>query len=392
MRYSLFILFILLGWFGPLTLVAQHATGISYQAIVRTNKGTVTNRAVGVRVSLLQGSPNGNSVYTEIHSPTTDQSAAITLKVGAGSVESGVFSEIDWAQGPYFLKSEIDPEGGTNYTIESMLQLLSVPYALHSSRAGRSPVANKAEGLLIRKTSGSDTLYFGADSIMVVVPGFDSLNPPGFPQGYVQCDPANPTVIDTVMSATGRIWMDRNLGASRVAEGKGDTLAYGGYYQWGRFGDGHQCRNSDTTTILATTPIPNEGNAWDGKFIIEGRRGRSWLENQIGTLWEGVDAVNNPCPEGFRLPTETEWENEVLTWSPPNFDGAFNSPLKLPMPGRRSSINGQIVFPGIDAGYWVSSINGETTGYMYIFSGNALIDPDPNAKPWGRSVRCIKDE
>ena len=100
------------------------------------NNALVVDAPVGVRVSILQGGVNGTAVYMETHTAVTNANGLLTLQVGGGNVQQGVFAEIDWANGLYFLKTETDPNGGTNYSITSTQQPLSVPYALYSREAG----------------------------------------------------------------------------------------------------------------------------------------------------------------------------------------------------------------------------------------------------------------
>ena len=117
---------------------AQAPQKFSYQAVVRNESNTLVRGTVGVRVSILQGGVNGPVVYQETHTTTTNINGLMTLEIGGGAVLSGDFASIDWADGPYFLKTETDPNGGTNYTIEGTQQLLSVPYALYAGSAANS--------------------------------------------------------------------------------------------------------------------------------------------------------------------------------------------------------------------------------------------------------------
>ena len=112
---------------------------ISYQAVVRNaSNALVVNQSVGIKVSILQSSVTGTAVYTETQTPTSNANGLISLQIGGGSVVSGTMSGIDWANGPYFIKTEVDPTGGTNYTITGTSQLLSVPYALYAKTSGSS--------------------------------------------------------------------------------------------------------------------------------------------------------------------------------------------------------------------------------------------------------------
>jgi uncharacterized protein (TIGR02145 family) len=117
---------------------AQAPQKMSYQCVVRNSSGTlVTNQSVGIKISILQGSTSGNVVYQETYNPNpqTNANGLVTVEIGGGVPLSGTFSTIDWASGTYFLKTETDPTGGTNYTISGTSQLLSVPYALHAKTA-----------------------------------------------------------------------------------------------------------------------------------------------------------------------------------------------------------------------------------------------------------------
>lgn len=115
---------------------AQSPEKMSYQAVIRnSSEALVTNTTVGMQISILQGSATGTAVYVETQTPTTNANGLVSIEIGAGTVVSGTFASIDWANGPYFIKTETDPTGGTTYTITGTSQLLSVPYALHAKTA-----------------------------------------------------------------------------------------------------------------------------------------------------------------------------------------------------------------------------------------------------------------
>lgn len=130
---------------------AQPPGKISYQAIVRNSSNQlVTSQNVGVRINILQGSAEGSSVYTETHTRPTNANGLVSLEIGGGAVVSGSFNAIDWSTGPYFIKTEIDPAGGTNYSITGTSQLVSVPYALYAKAAGNidyNSVTNKPDAI-----------------------------------------------------------------------------------------------------------------------------------------------------------------------------------------------------------------------------------------------------
>jgi hypothetical protein len=117
--------------------LAQSPEKMSYQAVIR-NSGNqlVVNSTIGMRISILQSSVSGSSVYVETQKPKSNTNGLVTIEIGDGSVVSGTFASIDWSKGPYFIKTETDPTGGTNYTISGTSQLLSVPFALYAKTAG----------------------------------------------------------------------------------------------------------------------------------------------------------------------------------------------------------------------------------------------------------------
>ncbi|WP_165779118.1 LamG-like jellyroll fold domain-containing protein [Rhodohalobacter barkolensis] len=192
-------------------------------------------------------------------------------------------------------------------------------------------------------------------------------------------------IVDVYNPATGQTWMDRNLGASRAATSMDDEEAYGDLYQWGRAADGHEKRDSDTTYTLSNTYTPGHGN-----FILNfDNKPDDWHSPQNDNLWHGVDGINNPCPNGYRLPTEAEWEAERQSWSSNNRVGAFASQLKLPVAGHRNRASGSLDAVGSNGRYWSSTVFGSLSRYLIFFDDAA--DMLNNYRAVGYSVRCIKD-
>jgi hypothetical protein len=139
-------------------MFAQAPQKMSYQAVVRNAaNGLVTTQAVGMKISILQGSANGTAVYVETQTPTTNANGLVSLEIGSGTVLSGTFASINWVNGTYFIKTETDPTGGTTYTITGANQLMSVPFALHANTASSivGPVAYDVKSAKVNNaTSG----------------------------------------------------------------------------------------------------------------------------------------------------------------------------------------------------------------------------------------------
>ncbi len=121
-------------------LWAQAPQMMSYQAVIRNSSNTlITSTTVGMQISILQGSITGTAVYVETQTPTTDANGLATMQIGTGTIVTGTFSAINWGAGPYFIKIDTDPSGGTSYTISGTSALLSVPYALFSANGTPGP-------------------------------------------------------------------------------------------------------------------------------------------------------------------------------------------------------------------------------------------------------------
>ena len=243
--------------------------------------------------------------------------------------------------------------------------------------AQRDIILNPVDGLMIYNTDTKCINYY-TSTVWFIICGKVP-----YPAGFVHCN--DPTEVSVVTNPlTGKYWMDRNHGASRVATSKTDALAYGDLYQWGRFGDGHQCRDSETTSTLSSSDTPGHGD-----FITPANHPYDWLSPQNSNLWQGLNGTNNPCPEGFRIPTEAEWMAESDTWSPDNSDGAYASPLKLTMAGHRHLNDGSLV--GVDDGgyYWSGTVNSNYSQALGISDSN--INYYTPFRAYGNSVRCIKD-
>jgi hypothetical protein len=326
-----------------------------------------------MRISILQGTATGTSVYTETQNPSTNANGLIAIEIGTGIVVSGSFSNIDWANGPYFVKTETDPNGGSNYTLTGTSQLLSVPYALHAKTAEialNGVPSGSQHGQILTNCDGNLTWTYNGQCL--------------WPQGTVFCSGTQTAVVPVTNPITGKTWMDRNLGAARAATSSSDTLAYGDLYQWGRAADGHQCRKSSTTSNLSSTDQPNHA-----KFILSPNTPYHWSGSINDNLWQGVNGINNPCPSGYRVPTNNELIEERNSWTQSNSFGAFNSALKLTLTGARNSQDGALYDAGANGWYRSSTFDGANAVFLYFGAGTAV--PLSFTRALGITVRCIKD-
>jgi hypothetical protein len=236
---------------------------ISYQAVVRdATNATVANKVVGMRISVLQATEVGTAVYVETQTPTTNANGLLSIYIGAGTVGSGVFYDIDWSTGPYFIKTEIDPDGGTTYGITGATQLVSVPFALYAKTAGndvlKENTANKSTD--VATDAASDVKFPSVKSVKTYV-------------DIVQADVAANETASTTSDATLQGYIDALEARLTAIEPAtiGDLRA-GGVVFWVDPADnthGLVCAFSDyaskTEWGCAGTDLPSVPNvAWNG--------------------------------------------------------------------------------------------------------------------------------
>jgi hypothetical protein len=382
------------------------------------NGQTVTSTGVtGLTATLTAGTfavGAGSLTYTITGTPSTSGSANFALNIGGQTctltrtvnLPAGTITALSCGTAT---NSGTLTSGTAASSVSS-----SVPYTGGNggTHNGQTVTSTGITGLTATLTAG--TFAVGAGNLTYTITGTPSgagtanfaLNIGGktctlsrtvnyaYPAGTVYCN-GTPTIVNEVTNATtGKIWMDRNLGATQVATSSTTASAYGDLYQWGRRGDGHQCRNSTTTNTLSSVDQPTHGD-----FIIS-TTSADWRNPQNTSLWQGVNGVNNPCPIGFRVPTIFELENERLSWvqapinSTNNAAGALASPLKLPMTGARDGYNnGVLTSVGTIGYYWSSTIssNVSISQVLSFNSTNATITGAGFGRIVGVSVRCIKN-
>jgi hypothetical protein len=219
-------------------LVAQSPQKISYQAVVRNAAGKlIQNGNIGIRLSILQGSATGTVVYTETHNAVTNINGLVSVEIGNGT-PTGIFSDIDWANGPYFLKSETDPAGGVNYSVTGTNQLLSVPYALYSLKAANAFSGDYNDLTNKPVTDGSETKILAGSNISITGTGTT-----GTPYVIGAASNGYPTYYKTTITTTQTWTVPASVSKIKVelwggAGGGGGAGAYSYSYNLNDGGDG----------------------------------------------------------------------------------------------------------------------------------------------------------
>lgn len=250
------------------------------------------------------------------------------------------------------------------------------------TQAQRNAITSPTEGLVVYCTTCTPKGLSVYDGSQWSTPSSSSIS--------ARTDAA--TIVSPITSSTGRVWMDRNLGASRRAQSATDYLAYGQLYQWGRGNDGHAdivwtSGTAGTPLYGTTTTVSPTDNPANNLYIAESI---DWRATQNNNLWQGILGINNPCPAGYRLPTITELNAEITAYAITNIASAFASPLKFTAPGYRYYSPGTTVYSiSYDGYYWTSSLSGSSTICGNFFTNGA--GTGGNFRANALSIRCIKD-
>jgi len=318
----------------------------------------------------LCGSPVGS--IASLNCGSANQTGTLT----SGTAASGVSSSIPYSGG----------NGGTHngQTVNSSgVSGLTATLTAGNFASGNGNLTYSISGTPATSGTASFALAIGGQTCSLSL----TVNaPPTYPAGMVHCSGGPSAIVDVVNPITGKTWMDRNLGASQVAQSSTDANSYGDLYQWGRLGDGHQCRNSYTTTSPSNTNTPGHD-----RFINYTSSPYDWRIPQTANLWQGVSGVNNPCPSGYRVPTVTEFIAEQQSWSPKNTTGALASPLKLTLTGQRN-YTGTFNSVGTVGVYWTSTTDANNIIYSRRISFDASnVYEGGSARGNGMAVRCIKN-
>ena len=376
-----------------LCVQAQAPQKFSYQTVVRNSSNDLlVEQTVGIKISIIQGSANGSAVYTETHAPQTNANGLATLEIGGGSLLSGNFANINWANGPFFVKTETDPNGGNNYTITNTSQLLSVPYALNSG--------NGIKGV----SATGDSLLLG-NGTYIIIPGISDANNNGNQIGsalhscgedsvhnqnlnYGTLTDLQGNVYKTILIGTQE-WMAENLKTSIYRNGEAiDNVT--NFTQWGNLTTGAWCNYYNN--IEYDCPY--------GKLYN----------------WHAVVDSRNLCPVGWHVPDNDEW-SVLVNYLDPNANGNDSNVAggKMKSTGLQywldpnQGATNESGFSGLPGGYrWYNSTFGafgyagfwwSTTEFNGIAAYSRTLANDQGivytsngfSKQYGFSVRCIRD-
>jgi uncharacterized protein (TIGR02145 family) len=392
-------------------LLAQSPNSLSYQVVIRNETGTLMqNTNVGLQISILQGSTDGTAVYVEKQRVKTNNNGLVTLQIGSASggssvptktmetdntaTTSGDFSSIDWSHGPYFIKVEIDPTGGTDYTITGISQLLSVPYALYAKNAGTA--SNNKQTLSEVAANGNSVNT--------------QLKNVGYPTD--ENDAATKLYVDALFRKIANL--ETALQENNISPSVTDI-------------DG----NTYKTTIIGNQvwmaenlKVTREPNGTPVYFVKEGRDEVQWEDlhdssitkaycfydndtaSPYGALYT-YEAAKSVCPTGWHLPTNEDWDElkNFVSQHLGNYHGIGDALKSKSWTGNSDADGfGFSALPGgyrnfegrfqdkRESGYWWSGTPRDSlqSWYRYIDSGYDLNEGKEHEFS-GLSIRCIKN-
>ena len=384
---------------------AQTPQLLSYQAVVRnTSNQLAVNQQCRIRIHLLPTASSITSLYSEEHLSTTNANGLFSIEIGDGTVLNGNFSAIDWSTGSIFLQSEIDPTGGTNFTISSTQRLLSVPYALYAANSGSSipgpqgpsgpqgatgPAGPQgvtgAQGpppnFSVSETG--DTLFLGNGSFLIV-PGISAANNTGGGNGFVSDIEGNLYPIVTIGTQT---WMAENLRTAFYCNEESIPLI-----------------SNTNSWAIATTPGYSVYNSDLPSDTLWGK-----LYN-----WYAMADSRNICPCGWHVPSDIEFttltdflgteaiaggkmkttgviENGDGLWTIDNYLATNESGFSA-IPGGGRLSNGSYTGLYQSAWFGVSSENTSTTYWRrYLENLSGGVNRSSVNKRTGCSIRCVQD-
>ncbi len=285
--------FILLGVvFLFFECVSQVPNEFAFQAVVRNAANQlVANSPVSVRVSIIQGGVMGNAVYVETHNVTTNENGLMTFYIGSGSVLQGTLESVDWGNGVYYLKTETDSNGGSDYSVVSTQQLVSVPYALYAKEAESSADCQELSIALQGLLSIVEHQQAQIDSLISNSGSSSQDTTPAAPVDGQAC-PGMSTVTDydgniyNTVQIGNQCWLRENLRTTHYADGT--VIPVGG-------------NSTSSVNPYYYLPLDIQNLFSYGVYYnwVAATRDSSSLLNPSG--------VQGVCPAGWHVPSMQEW-------------------------------------------------------------------------------------
>lgn len=425
-------------------LLSQTPKGISHQAVIRNAANElVTNSAIGIQVSILQGSPSGNVVYSETHAPSSNANGLVSFVIGQGAILTGIFNDIDWAAGPYFIKTEADPTGGNNYNITGTSQIFSIPYAFHAETA-ENIIGNITENDPTWNGSANTTENIGRTGSV----GIGTTSP--HPSAKTEINSTTQGFLPPRMTTAQMNAISSPAPGLMVYNNSLNSIFYYNGNAWINTDDGKPCGTvTYSGKVYSTILIGTQ--CWMAQNLNVGTR-INGTENQTnnGTIekycynnqesncdtygglyqWDEMmqysttPGVKGICPEGWHLPSDTElwtlttylnsqtayccdnntnaiakslaattlWSTHTNTCAIGNNLLANNATGFSGLPGGYRGTTGLFFNLG-NTGYFWSSNGGTTYAWSRELSYNTLsfYTRYDSLKGLGLSVRCLKD-
>ncbi len=296
-RISIWLFF----FFAMDSLMAQAPKSVNYQAIARDATGEpIPNKPVGIKLTILQGSASGTVVYAETHLPSTDDFGLFTLGIGTGTPVTSKLADVPWDKGPFFLKVEVDPNGGQSYTLSGVSQLISVPYALYADKAGNAVNYKAGNGIVIK----NDSIINGAPNQPITIIGKGATTVTGtYPNFVVETIAGNG--IPGPAGPKGDVGPAGPQGLPGVAGPKGDKGDKG---DMGPQGPAGPAGTGNGATYTAGRAISIEGTtinntAPDQIVTITGKGGATVTGTYPNFVVEAATGTGIPGPAGPQGPT-----------------------------------------------------------------------------------------
>jgi uncharacterized protein (TIGR02145 family) len=254
---------------------AQPPQAFNYQTVVMDNGNPVANTTVSFRISILKNNQNGNAVYIETQSPTTNEFGLVNLQIGNGTIVSGKMDSISWGTDKYYIKTEIDITGSTNYVFMGTSQLLSVPYALYAGKSGnplggdnieamteaeRNLISNPPQGMAVFNITTGCLNYYKNTTWSEVCGSSTFAQPVASSNGAV-CEGKTLKLFSTTVTGASYKWTGPNNFISNVQNPSipNVTLDAAGTYTVTAYNGNNYRSNSTIVTIKYLASIANAG-------------------------------------------------------------------------------------------------------------------------------------